>query len=88
MHSQLDNQAKVKLTKLGDSKHRLKSQIVEIATVSHELEEKVCVCVCVCVCVGVEGGGSGEMGGSLFQLSPKRHVHEGYGTSQATTVNA
>ena len=51
MHSQLDNQAKVKLTKLGDSKHRLKSQIVEIATVSHELEEKVCVCVCVCVCV-------------------------------------
>ena len=57
-----------------DSKHRLKSQIVEIAKVSHELEEKVCVCVCVEVWRwggrwGVERG-------------------ESYSISRATTVNA
>lgn len=41
VYCRLDDQAKVKLAKLEDSRHYLRSQTVEIAQTSHELERKM-----------------------------------------------
>jgi len=41
MYARLDEHSKSRLQQLGESRHQLKSQIVEIAKISHELEGKM-----------------------------------------------